>query len=100
GAVQQRVEERVGGLAERRDDAAPGDDDLDHQAGAPSAASSWTSATASPTVLIAFRRPSAIATPKRSSSALTSSTRSSESTSRSCHVWFSLASIAPGTLMA
>jgi hypothetical protein len=66
---QQGAEERLGALADRRDDAAARDDDVvcDSSGGsgharAPSRSptSSCTRATASPTVAIAFRRPSAI----------------------------------------
>src|SRR6185503_15339234 len=61
---QERVEERLGALADRADDAAAGDDDLGRGTHAEtpsfSRTSSWTRLTASPTVAIDFRRPSAI----------------------------------------
>ena len=61
--AQQGLEERVGALADRRDDAPSGDDDLRHaDAPAFSRVSSCTSAAASPTVAIDFSRPSAICT--------------------------------------
>ena len=61
--AQQGLEEGVGPLADRRDDAPSGDDDLRHaDAPAFSRVSSCTSAAASPTVAIDFSRPSAICT--------------------------------------
>src|SRR4051812_10000253 len=55
---------------------------------------------ASPTEAMPFRSGSAIWTPKRSSRALTSSTRSSESTSSCSHVVSGCAVSASGTLIA
>ena len=59
---QQGLEERVGALADGGDGAAPGDDDGRGHAFTPafSRESSCTRPTASPTVAIDFRRPSAI----------------------------------------
>ena len=61
---EQRLEERVGALADRGDDPPAGDDDLGRGAHADtpsfSRTSSCTVVTASPTEAIDFRRPSAI----------------------------------------